>query len=417
MFDAKKTGEKIAVLRRELDMTQERLAEKMGVSAQAVSKWENGHAMPETALLTALASVLDCSVDTILLPDEHAIHHKNYIHTLLPYQGVDPYTGAWWPRSMAFPALMAALQLFMGQQQRRNANNHQINDDQEYILQSGLSMLAFGFSHYNAEFIHDCFGVYGLDYTTVPTNGKPFEDITAIITRQLQKGYPVLIQDKSNNAAFLFVTGIVSNGQTIRAHEFVEGFDEKNCNMNPYDMGTRDNWLKPDMELLLLYHSDKLSVEQACKNALHNYCLMMSGKWDKEEFCSKETPESFRKFMGYGSHGYCTYIDYLQRTGSLQGFYPQQAILHESHVRTLDFLQMCKEHIKNIDRQSLSAAIDRYQVLNERSWEIINISWNDPSHTEPDAQKAQMIKNILIRCNEIFLDAVTNIKKAIGFTL
>ncbi len=372
--------------------------------------------MPETALLTALASVLDCSVDTILLPDEHTIHHKNYIHTLLPYQDVDPYTGAWWPRSMAFPAVMAALQLFMGQQQRRNANNHQINDDQEYILQSGLSTLAFGFSHYNAEFIHDCFGVYGLDYTTVPTNGKPFEEITTIIRRQLQKGYPVLIQDKSNNAAFLFVTGIVSTGQTIRAHEFMEGFDEKNCNMNPYEMGTRDNWLKPDMELLLLCHTDnRLSLETACRNALYNYCLMMSGKWDKADFCSMETPDSFRQFMRYGSDGYATYINHLQRTGSLGGLYPQQAILHESHLRTLGFLKMCKEHISDIDRQSLNAAIDRYQVLTERSWEIINISWNDPARTEPESEKAQMIKNILIRCNEIFIDAVRNIQKAISF--
>ncbi len=86
-------------------------------------------------------------------------------------------------------------------------------------------------------------------------------------------------------------------------------------------------------------------------------------------------------------------------------------------MRTLGFLKMCKDVVKGLDQQSLSAAIDRYQVLSERSWEIINISWNDPSRTEPDAQKAQMIKNILIRCNEIFLDAVTNIKKAIGFTL
>ena len=106
---------------------------------------------------------------------------------------------------------MASLKLFMGLEERRNFNNHQINDDQEYILQSGISTLAFGFSHYNAEFIHDCFQIYRLDYKTVATNHKTFEEIITIIRIQIQKGYPVIIQDKSNNAAFLFVTGIIAD--------------------------------------------------------------------------------------------------------------------------------------------------------------------------------------------------------------
>lgn len=177
---------------------------------------------------------------------------------------------------MAFPAVMAALKLFMGLEERRNYDNCQINDDQEYILQSGISTLAFGFSHYNREFIHDCFQIYGLDYETVTTNRKTFDEIVAIIRRQIERGYPVIIQDKSNNAAFLFVTGIIADGQKIKAHEFVEGLDEKNCNMNPYDMEVLDNWPKPDMEILLLSHTDhKLDMEEACKKALYNYCLMI----------------------------------------------------------------------------------------------------------------------------------------------
>lgn len=417
MFDARKTGQKIAILRREKGLTQEELAEKMGVSSQAVSKWENGNSMPEVALLVSLCIILECSTDSILNPDEYKINQSNYIHMLLPYKDVDPYTGAWWPRGMAFPAVMAALKLFMGLEERCNFNNHQMNDDQEYILQSGISTLAFGFSHYNAEFIHDCFQIYHLDYKTISTNHMTREEITATIRMQIQKGYPVIIQDKSNNAAFLFITGITADGRKIRAHQFVESMDEKNCNMNPYDMETMDNWLKPDMEILLLYHSDnKLSIEKACKNALYNYCLMMSGKWDREEFISKETPESFRQFMNYGSDGYCAYINYLQ-CGSLEGFYPQQCILHESNISTLSFLKMCKQYIKDIDQQSLNAAIDRYQTLKENSWQIINISWNDPTRTESDAEKAKEITNILIRSNEIFKDAVSDIKKAINFTL
>lgn len=339
MFDARISGEKIARLRKDRGMTQEELAEKLGVSSQAVSKWENGNAMPEVAVLVLLSQILNCSTDSILNPSDYKIDRPNFIQMLLPYQEVAPYTGAWWPRGMAFPAVMTALKLFMGLEERRNFNQHQINDDQEYILQAGISTQAFVFSHYNLEFIHECFHIYGLDYTTIGTKQKSFEEIVSIIRTQLQKGYPVIIQDKSNNAAFLFVTGIIADGRKIRAHEFVEGLDEKNCNMNPYDMETMDNWLKEDMEILLLYHIDhRLSIENACKTALNNYCRMMSGKWDREEFVSKETPDSFRQFMGYGSDGYCAYIDYLLR-GTLEGFYPQQCILHESNVSTLGFLK------------------------------------------------------------------------------
>ena len=78
---------------------------------------------------------------------------------------------------------------------------------------------------------------------------------------------------------------------------------------------------------------------------------------------------------------------------------------------------MCKEYIKDIDQQSLNSAIDRYQTLKENSWEIINISRNDPTHTESDAEKAKEIMNILIRSNEIFRDTVNDVKKAIYFTL
>lgn len=118
--------------------------------------------------------------------------------------------------------------------------------------------------------------------------------------------------------------------------------------------------------------------------------------------------------MGYGSRGYCAYINYLQG-GTLDGFYPQQCIYHESNLRTLGFFKMCKQYAKDIDVRRLNAAIDRYETLKDNSWEIINISWNDPSRTESDAEKAKEVMNILIRSNEIFTDAVGDIKKAIGF--
>lgn len=59
-------GQKIAGLRKERRLTQEELAIKLDVSAQAVSKWENDISCPDIMLLPKLAEVLGASVDSLL---------------------------------------------------------------------------------------------------------------------------------------------------------------------------------------------------------------------------------------------------------------------------------------------------------------------------------------------------------------
>lgn len=70
MIDMEKIGKRIAALRKEQGFTGEALAERLNVSPQAVSKWENAKCLPETAILPALAEALDCSIDSLLCPRE-----------------------------------------------------------------------------------------------------------------------------------------------------------------------------------------------------------------------------------------------------------------------------------------------------------------------------------------------------------
>ena len=67
-MDTRKIGNKIAMLRRQNGYTQEDLAGKLGITSQAVSKWENGHTLPETILLPLLSKFLKSSIDSILMP-------------------------------------------------------------------------------------------------------------------------------------------------------------------------------------------------------------------------------------------------------------------------------------------------------------------------------------------------------------
>ena len=59
-------GEKIAKQRKELNFTQEQLADILGVSRQSISKWESDIAYPETDKLIELGKMFDCSMDYLL---------------------------------------------------------------------------------------------------------------------------------------------------------------------------------------------------------------------------------------------------------------------------------------------------------------------------------------------------------------
>ena len=67
-----KLQEKILYCRKRSGMSQEELAEKVGVSRQAVSKWELGDAVPELDKLVALARVFGVTTDWLLSEEEPA---------------------------------------------------------------------------------------------------------------------------------------------------------------------------------------------------------------------------------------------------------------------------------------------------------------------------------------------------------
>lgn len=61
-----KFGEKLSFLRKQQDMTQQELAERLGVSRQAVSRWERMTSDPSTENLICIGKLFDVSVDSLL---------------------------------------------------------------------------------------------------------------------------------------------------------------------------------------------------------------------------------------------------------------------------------------------------------------------------------------------------------------
>lgn len=63
-------GEKLAEKRKAKNLTQDEVAEKLGVTPQAVSKWENNISCPDITLLPQIAKLYGTTIDEILSPDE-----------------------------------------------------------------------------------------------------------------------------------------------------------------------------------------------------------------------------------------------------------------------------------------------------------------------------------------------------------
>ena len=65
-MDTLKIGRYIQYLRKAAGMTQKELADKLGISFQSVSKWENGDALPDTGILLPLCDELGTTADKLL---------------------------------------------------------------------------------------------------------------------------------------------------------------------------------------------------------------------------------------------------------------------------------------------------------------------------------------------------------------
>lgn len=71
-MDQQKTGSLIAQQRKELGMTQKQLAEKIGVSDRAISKWERGAGFPDVSLIEPLADALELTLPELFRGERHA---------------------------------------------------------------------------------------------------------------------------------------------------------------------------------------------------------------------------------------------------------------------------------------------------------------------------------------------------------
>ena len=72
-----KIGKFIADCRRQVHLTQMQLAEKLGITDKAVSKWERGIAMPDTSIMLELCDILHISVNELLCGEKISMENND----------------------------------------------------------------------------------------------------------------------------------------------------------------------------------------------------------------------------------------------------------------------------------------------------------------------------------------------------
>ena len=82
-------AEKLKTIRKQAGMSQERLAEKLGVSRQAVTKWETDTGIPDIGNMMAISALFDISVDELLSNEKGAKKPADYLYESITEYDID----------------------------------------------------------------------------------------------------------------------------------------------------------------------------------------------------------------------------------------------------------------------------------------------------------------------------------------
>lgn len=358
MFDSYKAAKQIALLRKSRGITQEELAQRLSVSPQAVSKWENGHSLPEVSILVELAEILRVTIDEILLPVGSPPANANFEHVLLPYDDIADFSGKKWPRSMARPAILAAIKLLMGLEEHRDSRNFQMNDDTEYILQTAFTSNCFAYSWGRDMYENNCLAVYGLSCEVYDSDSYNEETLVHLAAENILKGYPVVVEPIEYEDIIL-ASGFSNDGRVLKGIPFLDGDDEKNSVMSFAQLYNFPGWYKKKMKLILIKPSvDRVSVEDACKEALQEGYRLLSN----------EVHQFDQPLTGYGLVIYENWRNELiketeKNLETIDCLYPHIFIHYESKLRIRQFLELCIHTVAGIDKEALEKAISKYDEL------------------------------------------------------
>jgi len=357
-----------------------------------------------------MSLLFNCSVDRILAPESCILRNIDfdYEFAIKPRIPVADYSGPEWPKSISSASVLTALKLFFGLEERRDKQNCQINDDEEYILQSAIMNICFGYSYEPDEWIHDGFLIYGLDYEIYSKTDYSEDEFISLACSQIEHGYPVIIIPKEYTDT-IFAVGFSDRGRILKGMGFLEGDDQKNARMSFEQLDKYPSWYKTDCDMMIIKHSDNnIPLAAACTNALFKGLELLSNN----NHCGEN------KMHGYGTVIYRNWCELLREENQrnaeqIECVFPHAFIHYENKLRTKQFFELCINIIPGINKDVMTLAVNQYNDIISSATEIATIAHTQGSLPKDSLkEKRNYIIELLRRSSEQEELALSYIKKA-----
>ena len=239
-MDMPKIGKSIAALRKGAGFTQETLAERLGITPQAVSKWETGAGLPEASLLIALAELFRVPLDDIIRVERSGNDVEDFIRRsqLIPERRLlrcIPRIDRWNPPEgcdmwYSFPAMIAAALCGMEAAEADRAEAvtlaelnerfrdvmhvtgvayHLLWNDPRHLIEELWNMSG------HEEMADRAMRYYGRDYIFLTEKNSTPEQARRLVTWSLANGRPVMSQNLGGMPEYSLLMGYESGGDTL----------------------------------------------------------------------------------------------------------------------------------------------------------------------------------------------------------
>ena len=239
-MNMKQIGKRIAILRKSNNYTQETLAEKLGISPQAISKWETGMGLPETSMLMTISELFNMSIDDILQPDKKSSNVYNFMVTnqtppIANNLDFIPRVERWEPPEncdmwYSFPTMIATALCSIEAYESGNFETLTMETlNHRYYDIMHITGIGYGFLwntprhiieelwkiHDNADMADRAMKYYGRNYLWLTNENSTREDIRRFILWSISNGRPVIMDHAGDMPEYDLITGYADSGDTL----------------------------------------------------------------------------------------------------------------------------------------------------------------------------------------------------------
>lgn len=244
--DVQKIGKNIAKIRNDKGYTQAELASFLGVSPQAVSKWETGLNIPEASLLLKLSELFHISIDELLLnikkPDLTGFMNRNIVAPAEKQIAGIPRISRWNPPEgcdmfYSMPAMITEALCYCDRYDAGSSEPVLLSElNRRFCDVLHVSGIGYGFlwreqknlieelwrMNDYGEMLERIMRYYGRDYLWLTKENATPEEMRKLLVWSIDRGHPVVMEWAGGIPEFSIVTGYKEKGNILIGWTYCE---------------------------------------------------------------------------------------------------------------------------------------------------------------------------------------------------